>query len=116
MAVASRWIVERLDVVSDVSDREFPVLVDSFLDALFLQTAEEGLGHRIVIAVPAPAHARFKAVRFAETSPIITSILRPLVRVNECLPGTTAADGHHDRVEGELSGDCRSGCPPDYLS
>src|ERR1700693_4632610 len=109
MAVASRLIVERFDVVRDVSDRNFPVLVDSFLDALFLQTAEEGLGHRVVPAIPPPAHTRFKAVRFAEAAPIITSVLRALVRVNESLLGTTAADGHHDRIEGELSGDCRSG-------
>jgi hypothetical protein len=36
MAVASCWIVERFNVVSDVSERKFPVLVDSFLDALLL--------------------------------------------------------------------------------
>src|SRR4029453_530814 len=103
MAVASRWIVERFDVVSDVSDRKFPVLVDPFLDALFLQTGEEGLGYRVVIAVSASAHARFKAVRFADAAPIIASVLRALVRVNERLLGTTAANGHHDRIEAELS-------------
>lgn len=48
MAVASRLIVERFDVVRNVCDGNFPVLVDSLFDALFLQTAEERFGERIV--------------------------------------------------------------------
>jgi hypothetical protein len=35
-------IVERFDVVRNVGDSNFSVLVDSLFDALFLQTAEEG--------------------------------------------------------------------------
>ena len=38
VAMTSGAIVERLDVVGHVSDREFTVLVDLFLDSLFLQS------------------------------------------------------------------------------
>ena len=41
MTVTARPIVERLDVVGYVGDRQLPVLVDLFLDPLFLQAAEE---------------------------------------------------------------------------
>ena len=75
----SGGIVERIDVFSYLGAGDRAILVDPFLDVLLLQTAEEGLGHRVVIAVPAPAHARFKAVGFAEASPIITPVLRTLV-------------------------------------
>ena len=32
MTMPTRWIVERIDVVGDISQRECSVLVDSFLD------------------------------------------------------------------------------------
>src|SRR6266853_46987 len=47
MAVSSRLIVERFDVVRNVCGSNFSVLVDSLFDALFLQTAEEGFCDRI---------------------------------------------------------------------
>ena len=47
MAVASRLIVERFDVVRNIASGNFSVLVDPLLDALLLQTAEERLGDRI---------------------------------------------------------------------
>jgi hypothetical protein len=39
--VAARAIVERLDVFADVRPRQLSVLVDSFLNALLFQAAEE---------------------------------------------------------------------------
>ena len=51
MAVTPGAIVERVDVVSDICDREVSVLIDLFFDSLLLQAAEEGLGDRIVPAV-----------------------------------------------------------------
>jgi hypothetical protein len=41
MTVTARPIVERFDVVGHIGDRQLPVLVDLFLDPLFLQAAEE---------------------------------------------------------------------------
>ena len=82
MAVASRLIVERFDVVRNIASGNFSVLVDPLLDALLLQTAEERFGDRIVPTVSPPAHAWFETVRAAEAPPIITPVLRTLVRVN----------------------------------
>ena len=75
MAVASRWVVERFNVIRNVGNGNFPILVDSLFDALFLQTAEEEFGDRVVPAISLPAHTRFETVRFAEASPIVTSVL-----------------------------------------
>jgi hypothetical protein len=41
VSMASRPIVERFNVVGHVCGRELPVLVDPFLDSLFLQTRKE---------------------------------------------------------------------------
>ena len=62
MTVTPRAIVERLDVIGNVSNREVPVLVNVFLNSLFLQTAEEGFRYGVVPAVPFPAHARLEVV------------------------------------------------------
>src|SRR5664279_301015 len=56
MAVASRWIVERFNVIRNVGNCNFPILVDSLFDALFLQTAEERFGDRVIPAISPPAH------------------------------------------------------------
>src|SRR5437667_11419681 len=58
MTVAAHLIVERIDVVGHVGDRQLSVFVDLFLDPLFLQAAEERLGDSIVPAVAFPAHTR----------------------------------------------------------
>jgi len=50
-------IVERIDVVGHIALREFTGLVDVLLDALFLQAAEEGLGHSVVPAVALSARS-----------------------------------------------------------
>lgn len=55
MAMAARQIVEPLNVLGDVRGRYFPTGVDTLLDPLLLQAAEEGLGDRVVPAVGAPA-------------------------------------------------------------
>jgi hypothetical protein len=41
MTVTARSIAEGIDVVGDVGDRQLAILVDLFLDSLFLQAAEE---------------------------------------------------------------------------
>jgi hypothetical protein len=52
MAVATHSIVEGVDVIGQVGDRQRSVFVDQFLDPLFLQAAEEGLGDGVVPAIP----------------------------------------------------------------
>jgi hypothetical protein len=39
--MAARSIVEDIDIVGDVRERQLTILIDLLLDALFLQTAEE---------------------------------------------------------------------------
>src|SRR5713101_2709870 len=105
MTVAPCLIVERVDVVSDIGCRSFSVFVDALSYSFLLQAAEEGLCNRVIPAVSPPAHARFKMIRAAKALPVIASILRALVRVNESVPGTTLAHRHHDGVEDEIAGD-----------
>ena len=69
MTVAARSIVEGIDVIRQVSDRQLAVLVDLFLDPFFLQAAEKRLGNGVVPAVAFPAHTRLEVIRAAESSP-----------------------------------------------
>ena len=81
MAVTSGSIVEGIDVVGHVRDRELSVLVDLLLDSLFLQAAEEGLGDSVVPAVALPAHTRFETIRTAESAPRVAVVdARPSTR------------------------------------
>ena len=57
MAVTAIPIVKDFDVVKDIRPRQIARLVDAFLDALFLQAAEEGFGHGVVPAIATSAHA-----------------------------------------------------------
>lgn len=75
MAVASRWIVERFNVFINFGRGNFPIFVDSLFDTLFLQTAEEGFGARVIRAISLPVRTWFETVRFALASPIATSAL-----------------------------------------
>jgi len=52
MAVTSGSIVEGIDVVGHVRDRELAVFVDLLLDSLLFQAAEERLGDGVVPQVP----------------------------------------------------------------
>jgi len=68
-------IVKRLDVVKDIRLGQVTGFVDPLLDAFLLQTAEEGLGYRIVPAVAAAAHAGLKIVGLQEAQPVVAAIL-----------------------------------------
>jgi len=83
MTVPARPIVKAIDVVGQVGDRQLPVLVDLFLDPLFLQAAEERLGDRIVPAIALPAHTRLEVIRAAESAPRVAAVLRALIGVNQ---------------------------------
>ena len=82
MAVATRSIVESVNVVGDIGLCQFSVPVDLLLDSLFLQAAEEGLDDGIVPAVAFAAHARLEAVRPAESAPGVAPELGALIGVN----------------------------------
>jgi hypothetical protein len=55
-------------------------------------------------------------VRPTKAPPVIASILRALVGMNERLLGSTAPHGHHDGIEDQLAGDRRLRRPPDNLA
>lgn len=57
MAITVISIVSDLDVVKVIRPCQIARLVDAFLDALFLQAAEEAFGHGIVPAIATSAHA-----------------------------------------------------------
>ena len=79
MLMPTRSIVERIDVICDIGTREFAILVNSFLDAFLLQSAEKRLGDGVVPAVASTTHAGFELVRSAEPSPVVAAVLRALV-------------------------------------
>lgn len=79
VAVSASSIVERFNLVVDLSLGDITGLVDSLLDPLFLQAAKERFGHCVIPAVPTPAHAGLKAMRAAKAPPSVATILRTLI-------------------------------------
>jgi hypothetical protein len=77
MTVASRAIVERLDIFGSVALREISVLIDPLLDAFLLQAPEERLGDSIVPAAAPSTPAGLESICSAEASPIDTAVLNP---------------------------------------
>jgi hypothetical protein len=59
VAVATNRVVEVINVLGYVKDGGFATGIDTLLDALFLETSEEGLCHGIVQTVSSSAHAWF---------------------------------------------------------
>lgn len=104
MAVSTRPIVERFDVVSDVGHGQFAVLVDPLLDPLFRQAAEEGLGYGIVPAIRFSAHAGRGVMRTAEAPPSVAGVLDTLIRMNDCAACATAPHRHEHGIEREFRG------------
>lgn len=81
MTVAPGSIVKDFDVIEDVGPGQIPGFVDALTDAFLFQTAEERFGDSVIPAVATPAHARFQIVGFAESAPVIATILTTLVRM-----------------------------------
>ena len=100
-------VVEVLDVVADISGRQFSILEDSLLDEFLLQATEKGFSNGIVPTVAAPTHARFEVVGSAKTPPVVTTVLRPLVRVDYGLMRMPAANSQHDGIQGKLPAEGR---------
>ena len=113
VAVASRAIVEDVDVVGDVRAGQRAVLVDLLLDPFLLEAAEERFRDGIVPAVALAAHARLQAVRATEAAPRIAPELRALLRLNERAAGMAPPDRHHHGIEDELTVQRRRGGPAD---
>src|SRR5262249_17339713 len=82
VTVTSALIVTGVDVIGHVGRRQFSILVDLILDSLLFQTAEEGLGDRVVSAVGFTAHVRLQLIGVAEPPPRVAAVLRPLIGVN----------------------------------
>src|SRR5450830_36855 len=79
ITVSSYFIVEIINVFGQVKRSGFAVGVNTFLDALLLQTAKEGLSYCVIPTVRSPAHARFYMIGLAKAAPGIAAILRSLV-------------------------------------
>jgi hypothetical protein len=75
VAVTSRSIVEGIDVVSHLGDRELSVCVDLLLDSLLVDTAEEGLGDGVLPAIALPAHTWFEMIRTTKAAPRVAAEL-----------------------------------------
>ena len=63
MVVAPCFIVEAINIVGHVGGRQCAILVDLFLDPLFLETAEERLDNEIIPTVMKAEVARTRPVR-----------------------------------------------------
>ena len=81
MAMATRAIVEAVDVVGQVSDRELSVLVDLLLDAFLLQAAEEGFGDGVVPAIALAAHRRQHSIADELLLKVVPAVLTAAIRM-----------------------------------
>src|SRR5690606_15315978 len=82
VSVTPHRVVEHLDVLEHVLAGGVAARIDSASNALALEQLEEALGHRVVVAVPTPAHARHQTVSLQEGLPVVTAVLAALVRVD----------------------------------
>lgn len=65
--MASGSIIKDFDVIEDISSGNIACIVETFLDALFLQATKERFGNGIDPAVTASTHAGFELVLSVET-------------------------------------------------
>ena len=88
-------VVKHLDVVEHVATRRIPGQVDLSPDPLSLEQLEEALGHGVVVAVAAAAHARHHVVALEEVLPLVAGELATLIAVqcDRCC-GLAPPDGH----------------------
>ena len=78
-AVTPLWVVEHLDVVEDICPGILACCVDLPANSLTLEQLEEALGHSVVMAVAAAAHAGDQMVLAQEVLPVMPSELRALI-------------------------------------
>lgn len=75
MGMTTVSIVEDFDVIKDVGARQITGLVDTFSHALLFQTAEEGLGDRVISTISTTTHTQLERVRATEALPIVAAKL-----------------------------------------
>ncbi len=81
MTVAPDLVVEHFNVIEDIHPYQIPGFVDPLYDEFFFQRAEEQFGHRIILAVATPTHARSQGIGPAKALSVITAILATLIAV-----------------------------------
>ncbi len=93
--MASRSIIKHLDIIEEFGSRGFTSFEDVPAYFLLLETTEEGLDHRVILTVSSATHAGEQAMRLAEPIPFVTTVLRPLIRVNnDVMLGLASPNSH----------------------
>ncbi len=88
------WVAEHLDVMEDILSRVVTGGVDPATYALGLEQLEDALGHRVVMAVAAPAHAAHQVMRLQEGLPVVAAEPAALVGMHgDCLPKLASPRG-----------------------
>lgn len=93
--MASYSIVEDLDIIEHIRSGKVSGFIDPLLDALLFQAAEEGFCHGIIPTITASIHAGLQIMGPAEPVPVVTAILRALVRMNQDLVSRMASPHRH---------------------
>src|SRR6185312_713634 len=110
-------VVEHLNVVEDVATRLLAITIRAVSYSLALEQLKEALGHGVVVAVPATAHAAHQVVLAQEILPVMATELAALIRMQQDLLWWLAAPyGHHQRVQYQRPIDPRSHRPADDLA
>lgn len=102
-----RSIAKHFDAVEEIGLGQLAGLVDAFANSFFLRTAKERFGDRTIPTVAAPTHAWLEMVFVAEAQPVITAVLRALIRVNQPMPRLASPHRHQLRVDHEFAGQGR---------
>src|SRR4030067_3577725 len=112
VCMPARPVVENLDVVEHIRTGLLPRPINSPSYPLFLQTTEKRLRHRIVEAVAPATHAGDQTVILEKPHRVITSVLGPLIGVNNNrLPRATAPDSHQQGMQTQVPRQCRLNRP-----
>jgi len=75
-------VVENLDVIEQVATCFLATAVDATSYPLLLRAAEGRLCHGVIPAIATPAHADLQTMLATESTPIVTTVLHALVRVD----------------------------------
>jgi len=108
-------IVAQFYVGSDIRHGHFPRGVDHTMDALVLQSAEKGLGHRIIVTTPGPPDRLSDAERPKRACKPRRSVIAAAIGVENCAAfDIVIPDGHPDRFLDEFGLVIVVHGPPDH--
>lgn len=103
MAVTTSRIIEHFDVIEHIGSRVGHGFAAPPIHPLPFQRSKKRLGDGIVPAVAATAHARLQAMISAEAMPVVTAVLRSLIRVDQdCLPRSASSHRHQDGIKDDV--------------